>query len=100
MHFFAVGKFCYSVHFLQSLQGCRMVDFHTKPPNVGTLGKASEWKILIYFMNFVVICFFTANLLYFVVIYYIFSVLVYFTTKIWQPLVAPFFAAFAKINSC
>jgi hypothetical protein len=30
-------------------QGCQMVYFKTKNPDLGTFWRASEWKILVYF---------------------------------------------------
>jgi hypothetical protein len=31
-------------------QGCQMVYFQTKNPNLGTFWRALEWKMLVYFM--------------------------------------------------
>jgi hypothetical protein len=49
--FFASGK--------ESLQGCQMVYFQTKNPNLAKYWRALEWKMLVYFMtiwcNFMVI---------------------------------------------
>jgi hypothetical protein len=33
-----------------SLQGCQMVYFQTKNPNLGKFWRALEWKLLVYFM--------------------------------------------------
>jgi hypothetical protein len=35
---------------LQESQGCQMVYFQTKNPNLSKFGRALEWKILVYFM--------------------------------------------------
>jgi hypothetical protein len=32
------------------LQGCQMIYFHTKNPNLGTFWRALEWKMLVYFL--------------------------------------------------
>jgi hypothetical protein len=33
-------------------QGCQMVCFQTKNPNLGKFGRALDWKMFIYFMAF------------------------------------------------
>jgi hypothetical protein len=33
------------------LQGCQMVYFQTKNPNLGKIWKALEWRMLLYFMT-------------------------------------------------
>jgi hypothetical protein len=32
-------------------QGCKMVYFHTKTPNLGMVWKVLEWKMFVYFMT-------------------------------------------------
>jgi hypothetical protein len=32
------------------MQGCQMVCFQTKNPNLGKFWRATDWKLLIYFM--------------------------------------------------
>jgi hypothetical protein len=58
------------------LQGCQMVCFQTKNPNLGKFWKALLWKILVYFMTISSILWpleiFYFHLVYFVVILYIF----------------------------
>jgi hypothetical protein len=61
-------------------QGCQMVYFQTKNPNLGKIWTAVEWKKLLYFMtvwnifrSFGIIY---SRLEYFVVMWYIFPVLV------------------------
>jgi hypothetical protein len=54
-------------------QGCQMVRFQTKNPNMGKFWGVLQWKILVYFMTIWSILrpleMFYGHLLYFVVIY-------------------------------
>jgi hypothetical protein len=66
-------------------QGCQMVSFKIKNPNLGKFWRALEWKMLISFMAFLNILQtfrkFYDHLVHFVFIWYIFSVLVTCTKK-------------------
>jgi hypothetical protein len=57
-------------------QGCQMVCFQTKNPNLGKFCRVLLWKILVYFMtiwsNLRPLQIFFGHLVYFVVIWYIF----------------------------
>jgi hypothetical protein len=57
-------------------QGCQMVCFQTKNPNLGKFGRVLLWKILVYFMTIWSILrpleILYGHLVYFVVIWYIF----------------------------
>jgi hypothetical protein len=65
-------------------QGCQMVYFQTKNPNLGNFGKVLQWKMLVYFMAILSIFLLFGALYdylpYFMVIWYIFV-----PRKIWQP---------------
>jgi hypothetical protein len=72
-------------------QGCQMVCFQTKNPNLGQFWKVMQWKILVYFMDtwsilrsFVI---FYRHLVELVVIWYIFPFWYFVPKKIWQPCV-------------
>jgi hypothetical protein len=60
-------------------QGCQMLHFHTKNTNLGISWRALEWKMLVCFMAIRnILCplgVFYVHLVYFVAIWYIFSVL-------------------------
>jgi hypothetical protein len=72
-------------------QGCQMVCFHTKNPNLGTFWRVLQWKMLVYFMDTwsilrsIVICILLTfgivrgNLVYFPPFWY------FVPRKIWQP---------------
>jgi hypothetical protein len=66
-------------------QGCQMVCFQTKNPNLGKFCRALDWKMLICFMAIWNILWqfgiFYAQLVHFVLIWYIFPVLVSCTLK-------------------
>jgi hypothetical protein len=66
-------------------QGCQMVCFQTKIPNLGKFWKVLQWKRLVYFMDIwsILLSFsiFYEHLVYFVEIWYIFPVLVFRTKK-------------------
>jgi hypothetical protein len=66
-------------------QGCQMVSFQTKNPNLGKLWRALDWKMLIYFMSIANILqtfeIFYDHLVHFVFIWYIFPVWVSCTKK-------------------
>jgi hypothetical protein len=59
------------------IQGCQMVCFRTKNPNLGRIFRASDWKMLIYFMalwNILrIFGIFYDHSVHFVFIWYIFS---------------------------
>jgi hypothetical protein len=61
-------------------QGCQMVYFQTKYPNLGKFWRALDWKILIYFMAIANIWLtfgiFYDHFLHFLFIWYIFPILV------------------------
>jgi hypothetical protein len=68
-------------------QGCQMVCFQTKNPNLGKFWRVSQWKMMVYFMDtwsilrsFVIFC---GHLVQFVVSLFPFWYFV--TRKIWQP---------------
>jgi hypothetical protein len=72
-------------------QGCQMVCFQTKNPNLGKFWRVLQWKMLVY-----ILCpfglfyshwkYFYSHLVYFVVIWYIFPRFgVLYTLEIWQP---------------
>jgi hypothetical protein len=64
--------------FASQMQGCQMVCFQTKKPNLGKFWRALEWKMLVYFLII-------WNILQpFVYVMANFPVLVY-CVKIWQP---------------
>jgi hypothetical protein len=68
------------------VQGCQMVCFQTKIPNLGKFGMDLDWKMLIYFMLIWYILqilgyFITTYLVHFVFIWYIFPVWVSCTKK-------------------
>jgi hypothetical protein len=71
--------------FSSSSQGCQMVCFQTKNPNLGEFWRALDWKMLIYFMATWNILWtfgvFYDLLVHFVSIWYIFPVLVSCTKK-------------------
>jgi hypothetical protein len=74
-------------------QGCQMVCFQTKNPNLGKFWRIVDWKMLKYFMAIWNI-FWTFGI--FMTIWYIlcslgtlFLALVYCTKKIWQPCFQP-----------
>jgi hypothetical protein len=58
-------------------QGCQMVHFQTKSPNLGKFVSALDWKMLIYFMSICNILWtfgiFYDHLVHYVFIWYIFS---------------------------
>jgi hypothetical protein len=58
------------------MQGCQMVSFQTKNPNLGKFWKALDWKMLIYLMAIWNILqtfgIFYGHLVHFVFIWYIF----------------------------
>jgi hypothetical protein len=75
-------------------QGCQIVCFQTKNPNLGKFWRALEWKMSIYFMAIWNMlrtfgkCY--DHLVHFVLICYIFSRFWYHVpTKIWQPCMEP-----------
>jgi hypothetical protein len=70
-------------------QGCQMVYFWTKNPNLGTFWTALQWKMMVYFMDtwsilrsFVILY---GHLVQFMVIWYIFPILVISTEKSGNP---------------
>jgi hypothetical protein len=67
------------------IQGCQMVSFQTKNPNVGKFWRALDWKLLIYFMAVrnILQTFdtFYYQLVHFALIWYIFLVWVSCTKK-------------------
>jgi hypothetical protein len=71
-------------------QGCQMVYFQTKNPNLGKFWRALDWKMLIYFMAIRNILqtldTFYDHLVHFVFIWYHFFRFWYHVPrKIWQP---------------
>jgi hypothetical protein len=58
-------------------QGCQMVCFQTKNPNLGKFWSVLQWKMLVYLMSIWSILrpleLFYGHLVYFVIIWYIFS---------------------------
>jgi hypothetical protein len=60
-----------------SAQGCQMVYFQTKDPNLGKFWRALQWKMLVYFMPiwYTLRPFdkFYSHLVYFMAIWYIWS---------------------------
>jgi hypothetical protein len=71
-------------------QGCQMVYFRTKNPNLGQFWRALDWRMYIYFMAIWNILrtfeIFYDQLVHFVLIWYIFSRFWYHEPrKIWQP---------------
>jgi hypothetical protein len=96
--FTSVGKYIFSdtfwswrVYDHRLLQGCHMVCFQTKNPNLGKFWRFLQWKTLVYFMT--IRCIlplsekFNGHLVYFVVNWYIFPRfgITYVPRKIWQP---------------
>jgi hypothetical protein len=69
----------------RKVQGCQMVSFQTKNPNLGKFWRALDWKMLIYFMALWNILqafgIFHDNFVHFVFIWYIFPALVSCTKK-------------------
>jgi hypothetical protein len=63
-------------YIITSRQGCQMVCFQTKNPNLGKFWRVFLWKILVYFMTIWSILrsseILNGHLVYFVVIWYIF----------------------------
>jgi hypothetical protein len=75
--------------FMTGKQGCRMLYFQTKNPDLGNFWMVLQWNILEYYMFglffrlFDIIC---DHLVYFMAIWYIFSPLWYVVPRnIWQP---------------
>jgi hypothetical protein len=72
-------------HFQPLDQGCQMVCFQTKNPNLGKFWRVLDWKMCIYFMAIWNILWrfgtFCIHLVHFVFIWYIFPVLVSCTNK-------------------
>jgi hypothetical protein len=71
-------------------QGCQMVYYQTKNPNLTNFWRALDWKLLLYFMAIWNILrtfgIFYDHFVHFVFIWYIFPVLVSCTKKKnWQP---------------
>jgi hypothetical protein len=72
-----------------SRQGCQIVCFQTKNPNLGKFWMFLQWKILVklltiwYILRPFEICY--GHLVYFVVIWYIFPRFGILYQKIWQP---------------
>jgi hypothetical protein len=66
-------------------QGCQMVSFQTKNPNLGKFWRAIDWKMFLYFMAileyFQTFGIFYDHWVHFVFIWYIFPVWVIFTKK-------------------
>jgi hypothetical protein len=77
-------------HFSQSLfrQGCQMVYFQTKVPNLGYIWSAFDWKMSVYFMAIWNRYVYNRHSGYCMVIWYIFPVLVSCTKKNLATLVA------------
>jgi hypothetical protein len=77
--------------FLCHVQGCQMVCFQTKIPNLGKFWRVLQWKMLVYFVAIRSIlrsfCIFSGHLLLFVVIWYIFPRFGTYLAprKIWHP---------------
>jgi hypothetical protein len=71
-----VGTFLHVVQY----QGCQMVCFQTKNPNLGKFWRVLQWKILVYFMTIWSILrplkIFYGHLVHFLLIWYIFPILV------------------------
>jgi hypothetical protein len=65
----------YVIEFTNSEQGCQMVGFQTKNSNLGKFWRATQWKILVYYMTVWYILrpleIFYGRLVYFVAICYI-----------------------------
>jgi hypothetical protein len=61
--------------YIQYSQGCQMVDFQNQTPNFGKFWKAFEWKFLIFWWPFDILC---GHLLYCMAIRYIFGSFVIF----------------------
>jgi hypothetical protein len=80
---YAKSKFMNQFHFQK--QGCQMVYFQTKNPNLGKFWRALDWKMLIYFMAIWNILWrfgiFYDHLVHFIFIWYILLVLVSCTKK-------------------
>jgi hypothetical protein len=77
--------------FWYTKQGCQMVCFQTKNPNLGKFWRVLQWKIFVYFMTIWSILrplkVFYGHLVYFVVIWYISPRFWYIVPrKIFQPL--------------
>jgi hypothetical protein len=69
-------------------QGCQMVCFQTKNPNSGRFRRALDWKMFIHYGHLEYLWrvgVFYDHLTHFAFIWYIFTVLVSCTKKIWQP---------------
>jgi hypothetical protein len=76
-------------------QACQMVIFKPKNPNLGKVWRALQWKIFLHVMDIWSILrpmgILYGHLVYFVVIWYIFSLPIWyvFPRKIWQPCSRP-----------
>jgi hypothetical protein len=57
-------------------QGCQMVYFQTKNPNLGKFWRVFQWNVLVYFKSVHSFAVYYGHLVYFLVIWYIFPVLV------------------------
>jgi hypothetical protein len=83
-----VGVLC-----VLSVQGCQMVCFQTKNPNLGKFRRSLDWKMFKYFMAIWVILWtlgiFYDRLLSFVFIWYLFRFWYHVQRKIWQPCLGP-----------
>jgi hypothetical protein len=58
-----------------------MVYFQTKNPKLGKFWRVLQWKMLVYFMVYFTAIQFYGRFVYFVVIWFLFSVLVYCAKK-------------------
>jgi hypothetical protein len=96
-----------------SAQGCQMVHFQTKNPNLGNCSRVLHWKMLhsvfyVHLVYFIAILYFYGHLVYFVIIWYIFTIFVSCTKKnlatLYQPTdcrleIVPFCCGFAITES-
>jgi hypothetical protein len=70
-------------------QGCQMVYFQTKNPNLGKFRRVLDWKMLIHFKAiwniYRIFDIFYDHLVHFVLIWYFFRFWYHAPRKIWQP---------------
>jgi hypothetical protein len=79
-------------------QGCQMVYFQTKNPNLCKFWSALDWRMVIYLMAICIILWtfgiFCDHLVHFVFIWYIFWFWYHVPIKIWQPCSGPIEVSF------
>jgi hypothetical protein len=79
-------------------QGCQMVYFQTKNPNLGKFWRVLQWKTLVYMSTWYILrpfWYIYGRLIYFMVIWYIYGRLIYFMV-IWY--IFPFLVCCSKKN--